>query len=88
MGLTTELVGSSYFTHWVCVLFVFVFIAAIWEEILIEIPYSGVPLVGRNRWDILNRKAKARFAKSARSVLAEGFREVRDIQIRWWAAMI
>lgn len=76
MAILTELYNSPYMVQGVCVALVAVFITLIWDDLMVEIPHRGIPLVGRTWWELTNKKARARFTQSCRDLIAEGFTQV------------
>lgn len=77
MAVLAELIQTPYLVQGVCVALLVSFIFSFWDDLADEIPYGRVPLVGKNWWDFSNKKAKSRFTKSARELIAEGFAKVR-----------
>jgi hypothetical protein len=76
MAVLTDLLNSPYVVQGVCVALLAVFITSIWGDIVDEIPHRRIPLVGKTWWEFTNRKAKSRFTKSCRDLIAEGFAKV------------
>lgn len=77
MALLAELLNAPYLVQGVCIVLLVLFISSFWDDLADEIPYGKVPLMGKNWWDLSNKKAKLRFTESARSLIAEGFAKVR-----------
>lgn len=76
MGVLAELLETPYIVQGVCIALLAVFVSSFWDDLADEIPYGRVPLVGKNWWDLSNKKAKSRFTRSARELIAEGFAKV------------
>jgi hypothetical protein len=76
MAILTELYNSPYMPQGVCIAFLVVFITVIWDDLMDEIPYRRIPLVGRTWWELTNKKARARFTQSCHDLIAEGFAQV------------
>lgn len=77
MALLTELLATPYLVQGLCVAVILLFVSSFWQDLSDEIPYSRVPLVGKEWWDLSNKKAKTRFAEAARALIEEGFAKVR-----------
>ncbi|CAG7951773.1 unnamed protein product [Penicillium nalgiovense] len=73
MAVVSELLNSPYVVQSVCIALVAVFITSVWPDIANEIPYRRIPLVGKTWWEFTNKKARQRFTKSSRQLIAEGF---------------
>ena len=76
MALLANIFESPYLIRGACVVLLAVFVLSFWDDLADEIPYGRIPLVGKRWWDISNRKAKARFTKAGRALIAEGFSKV------------
>lgn len=79
MAVLVELINSPYLVQGICVALVAIFISTFWGDLADEIPYFRVPLVGKEWWNLSNKKAKSRFTQSARELIAEGFAKVGKI---------
>ncbi|KAJ5703643.1 hypothetical protein N7493_011568 [Penicillium malachiteum] len=79
MALLVKLLDSPYLTEGLCVALLLILISSFWEDLAEEIPYFRIPLIGKSWWDLSNKKAKSRFNKSARSLIAEGFEKGKDV---------
>lgn len=76
MAVITELLNSPYVVQSVCIALVAVFITSVWADIANEIPHRDIPLVGKTWGDFTNKKARQRFTRSCRGLIAEGFTKV------------
>lgn len=79
MALLAELIQSPYALQGLGIAFLAVLVSVFWQDLADEIPYSRIPLVGKNGMDIFNNKARARFTSNARELIVEGFSKVRNI---------
>ncbi|KAJ5779084.1 hypothetical protein N7457_006804 [Penicillium paradoxum] len=79
MAVITELLNSPYVAQSVCFALLAVFITSIWGDIANEIPHRRIPLVGKTWWELTNKKARSRFTKSSRKLIAEGFAQGRNV---------
>ncbi|KAJ5627427.1 hypothetical protein N7528_004854 [Penicillium herquei] len=79
MALLLKLLDFPYVTEGLCVVLLLILISSFWEDLAEEIPYFRIPLIGKSWWDLSNKKAKSRFNKSARSLIAEGFKKGKDV---------
>lgn len=79
MALLAELIQSPYALQGLGIAFLAVLVSVFWQDLADEIPYSQIPLVGKNGMDIFNNKARARFTSNARELIVEGFSKVRNI---------
>ncbi|CRL28396.1 Cytochrome P450 [Penicillium camemberti] len=73
MAVITELLNTPYVVQSVCIALVAVFITSVWPDIANGIPYRHIPLVGKTWWELTNKKARQRFTRSCRQLIAEGF---------------
>lgn len=78
MALVTELFDNPYLLQGVLVAIVLVFLSGFSRDLAHGLPYKNIPVVGRGRWEISNKKAKNRFVKSARQMISQGFEQVED----------
>ncbi|KAJ5908862.1 hypothetical protein N7495_001544 [Penicillium taxi] len=81
MAILDKLFQVPYLVQGVCIGFVVLFIASFWDDISDEIPFTQVPLVGKSWWDFSNKKAKLRFTRAARGLIAEGFAKANVFQV-------
>ncbi|KAJ5590031.1 hypothetical protein N7450_004003 [Penicillium hetheringtonii] len=79
MALLAELIQNPYALQGLGIAFLAVLVSVFWQDLADEIPYSRIPLVGKNGLDIFNNKARARFTSNARGLIQEGFSKGRDI---------
>ncbi|KAJ5286667.1 hypothetical protein N7478_002353 [Penicillium angulare] len=79
MAVLVELINSPYLVQGICVALVAIFISTFWGDLADEIPYFRVPLVGKEWWNLSNKKAKSRFTQSARELIAEGFAKGKGV---------
>ena len=79
MALLAELIQSPYALQGLGIAFLAVLVSVFWQDLADEIPYSRIPLVGKNGMDIFNNKARARFTSNARELIVEGFSKVRNV---------
>lgn len=77
MALITELVESPYLMQGVLVAIVLLFLSGFSRDLAHGLPYKNIPIVGRSRWELSNKKAKNHFMTSARELIAQGFEQVR-----------
>ncbi|OQD60165.1 hypothetical protein PENPOL_c027G03353 [Penicillium polonicum] len=73
MAVITELLNTPYVVQSVCIALVAVFITSVWADIVNGIPHRHLPLVGKTWWELTNKKARQRFTRSCRQLIAEGF---------------
>ena len=78
MALLAELIQNPYALQGLGIAFLAVLVSVFWQDLADEIPYSRIPLVGKNGLDIFNNKARARFTSNARGLIQEGFSKVRQ----------
>lgn len=76
MAVFAELLNSPYAIQGICIALIAVFVSVFWQDFADEIPYGRIPLVGKNEWDLFNKKARSRFTSSARALIIEGFAKV------------
>jgi hypothetical protein len=77
MPVLLDFLESHYLFQGLVVAVAFVFVSSFFKELADGLPYSKIPLVGRNRWEISNAKAKKCFVTSAKELIAQGFSQVR-----------
>ncbi|KAJ5585495.1 uncharacterized protein N7459_005295 [Penicillium hispanicum] len=73
MAFLAELLDSPHALQGVGVVLILCLISSFWEDLMDEIPYTRVPLVGKKWWELSNQKAKSHFAASARAMITEQF---------------
>jgi len=76
MALLAELIQSPHALQGLGIAILAVLVSVFWQDLADEIPYSRIPLVGKNGLDIFNNKARARFTSNARELIREGFSKV------------
>lgn len=76
MAILAELTQSPYFVQSLGIALVAILITIFWQDFADEIPYRRIPLVGKDGWDIFNKKARQRFKSSARTLIRDGFAKV------------
>ena len=79
MAVLTDLLDTPYLVQGMCIALLAIFISSFWEDLSDEIPHGRVPLVGKNWWDLSNKKAKSRFTQSARALINTGFAKVDTV---------
>lgn len=76
MAFLSSFVEFPYLIQRMCLVLLVVLILSVWDALAGDIPHARIPLVGKSWWDVSNRKAKLRFTKAARALMAEGFSKV------------
>lgn len=76
MAVITEFLNSPYIVQSMCIALVVVLITSVWADIANGIPHRHIPLVGKTWWELTNKKARQRFTRSCRQLIAEGFAKV------------
>lgn len=56
-----------------------IFLSHLFRELADGFPYRDIPLVGKSRWELSNKKAKERFISSAHELIQQGFSQVRSV---------
>lgn len=57
-----------------------IFLSHFFRELADGFPYRDIPLVGKSRWELSNKKAKERFVSSARELIQQGFSQVKLVR--------
>jgi hypothetical protein len=76
MAVFAELIQSPYAVQCLVVSLVAVLLSIFWQDLADEIPHRRIPLIGKDGWDLLNKKTRQRFKSSARELIMEGFSKV------------
>ncbi|KAJ6141563.1 Cytochrome P450 [Penicillium chermesinum] len=79
MAMLTGLLETPYFTPGVCIALLVILISSVWDDLSTEVPHRGVPLVGKNWWNLSNKKARAQWSQSARTLITEGFAKGQSV---------
>ncbi|PWY78246.1 cytochrome P450 [Aspergillus heteromorphus CBS 117.55] len=79
MAVVLELLESRHILQGVAVVLMLIILSNFYHELVKDLPYQEIHLVGKGRWEILSTKAKQRFVKSARELVAEGFSQGRKM---------
>lgn len=76
MAILTDLLETPYFVQGACVALFALLLTSFWEDIATEIPYRGVPLIGKEWWQVSNKKARNDWNNSARALMNDAFAAV------------
>ncbi|KAE8144230.1 cytochrome P450 [Aspergillus avenaceus] len=79
MTVILDILDSNYLFEGVVVALVLIFVSSFYRELADGLPFKGIHLVGRSRWEISNTKAKDRFVTSAKELISEGFSQGRSV---------
>ncbi|CAI7650500.1 unnamed protein product [Penicillium pancosmium] len=79
MAVFAELIQSPYAVQGLVVSLVAVLLSIFWQDLADEIPHRRIPLIGKDGWDLLNKKTRQRFKSSARELIMEGFSKGANI---------
>lgn len=76
MAVILDVLDTHHLVQGIAVALLLVFVSSFYGDLADGIPYRNIPLVGRSRWEISNKKAKQRFVSSAKELMAQGFSQV------------
>ena len=79
MTVLADFLESHYFFQGIAVALTLTFVSNFYRELADGLPYRKIPLVGRSRWEISNKKAKKLFVTSAKDLMVQGFSQVWDV---------
>ncbi|KAE8158738.1 cytochrome P450 [Aspergillus tamarii] len=79
MTVLADFLESHYFFQGIAVALTLTFVSNFYRELADGLPYRKIPLVGRSRWEISNKKAKKLFVTSAKDLMVQGFSQGRTV---------